>query len=91
MKEKISVYVFVLKNVFGNIKFVRVKKTEQGIVKKKITTEMSNHLFLFSSRILIAIKVVYLQVIGKCVYERMIYKSCSNLMLLSAISCENLL
>lgn len=23
MKEKISVYVFVLKNVFGNIKFVK--------------------------------------------------------------------
>lgn len=90
MKENFSVYVFVLKNVFGNIKFVRMETTEQGIVKK-ITTEMSNHLFLFSSRILIAIKVVYLQFIGKCVYESMIYKSCWSLTLLSAISCENLL
>lgn len=35
MKERISVYVFVLENVFGKIKFVRMWTTEQGTVKKE--------------------------------------------------------
>lgn len=92
MKEKISVYVFVLKNVFGNIKFVRMETTEQGIVEKgKLsTTELSNHLFLLASLILIAIKLVLgSQVIGKCVYETRLSTSHAQACCrLSAIYCK---
>lgn len=67
-EEKIYVYVFVLKNVFGNIKFVKMGAAKTGIVQRKITTEMSNHLFIFSSLVLIVIKTVYLEIIGEYVY-----------------------
>lgn len=68
---EISVYVFVLKNVFGNIKFIKTssassatspKKKLNESARGKITTEMSNHLFL-SHLLLIVIKTVYLEVI----------------------------
>lgn len=47
VKEKIYVYVFVLKNVFRNIKFVKMGDAETGTVHRKITTENVQSSFRF--------------------------------------------
>lgn len=79
MKGKIFCLRVVLKNVFGNIKFVKTaatpsegKKTKWNCAKKKNYKRNVQSSFPFPSL------KSYLQIIGKCVYKRIVRRYCQT-------------